>query len=84
MDVSQKLKEIIASLCVGDVTPESILEGSVLNLDYGMDSITLVNLIVELEDAFGIEFSDDDFGNQDLFQFNTLNHIVEQKIEKKS
>ena len=57
-EVYERVKEVLAEqLCVdeSEVTPEASFQE-----DLDADSLDLVELIMELEDQFGIKISDDD------------------------
>ena len=49
-----------------DVTPEKSLTG-----DLGVDSVTMLEAVVELEDRFGLLIADDDWS-----QFSTVGDLV--------
>ena len=59
---------------------EEVQPGSNLNTDYGMDSIGIINLIIDLEGEFGICFEDSDFEDIDLSSFNQLVNKIMEKI----
>lgn len=52
---------------------ENVHEGDYLLTDLGLDSLALVNLMVMLEEAFGIEFSPSDL---DPFALSAVEDIV--------
>ncbi|MNB94159.1 acyl carrier protein [compost metagenome] len=56
-----------------------ISDSSALEL-YGIDSLSFVNLVVELEIAFGIEFDDEDLVME---KFNTIDLIYALVQERK-
>lgn len=78
-EIEKTLKKVIVENGVNISSAEDIRSGSNLSEDYGMDSITVVNLIIELEERLGICFEDDDFENVDLFSFDEL---LEKLVEK--
>lgn len=62
MDIFEKVKELIADqLDVAD--KESITEGSSITDDLGADSLDVVDLVMALEDEFGIEIPEDEVEN---------------------
>ena len=62
MDILEKVKELIADqLDVAD--KESITEGSSITDDLGADSLDGVDLVMALEDEFGIEIPEDEVEN---------------------
>lgn len=77
-EIEKTLKEVIAENTMNAVSAD-IKSGSNLSEDYGLDSIMVINLILELEDRLGICFEDDDFENIDLFSFD---EFLEKLVEK--
>jgi acyl carrier protein len=73
--VKQKLKFILAknldvNIDIADIDDhESLYEGGV-----GLDSITLVSFIVQIENSFGIHFTEDEM-NPELF--NTIDTLAQ-------
>lgn len=77
MAIIDELKDLIAqklSVDVSQVTPEAKFTD-----DLGADSLDLVELVMELEEHFGIEISDDDSQN-----FLTVTDVVKYVESKKS
>ena len=75
MDVKSQVIEIIDELCMEDVSDmmdEDLFDAGVL------DSMGTVELIVELENRFGIRVPVSEFGRDD---WNTANKIVEGVTE---
>lgn len=80
-NIQQVFKEKIAEISSNVISAEEVIPGSSLSVDYGMDSISTISLILEMEDALNICFDDDDFENIDFFSYDqVLNRIIE-KVE---
>lgn len=78
--VKNKLKEIIAknldaNISIGDIDDEaSLYEDGI-----GLDSISIVNLIVQIESNFNFSFEEDEI-NSDLFRnVNSLADFISAK-----
>lgn len=78
MDVSTKVKK-----CICDVlgTEVNISDDANLMYDYNMDSIQIMNVIVQLEDEFDIEFEFDDLNIDNMLVFSKLVDMVNRMIE---
>lgn len=57
----EKLREIICEFA--DVKPEDITEETNIRTDLALDSLSLLNLAVEIENEFDLEVSDRDAMN---------------------
>jgi acyl carrier protein len=88
-DVEKRLKSVIvantsfpgdSSVNYPNIKPESTAD------DLGLDSLDLFELIMDIEDEFNIEISDDDIGKlktfQDLVDFIPLG-IIERKLDRR-
>lgn len=71
-EVTSKVKEIISSVLEQGENAENINDDTNLLVDYGFDSIVLVELISEIEDSFDIMFSDEDMDIEKLYSFRGL------------
>lgn len=56
-----QLKEMIVDRLFLKITPDELRTDASLIDDYGVDSVCLLELVVGLEDAFGIVLEDGDF-----------------------
>ncbi|MCX4355230.1 MAG: acyl carrier protein [Oscillospiraceae bacterium] len=62
MDILEKVKDLIADQ-LDVVDKDSITEGSSITDDLGADSLDVVDLVMALEDEFGIEIPEDEVEN---------------------
>ena len=70
--------------CISNVADveikKNIIGGYNLSEDLGFDSISIINLIVELEDEFDIEIDDNDLDFNKIAEFNYLCKIIKKQI----
>ena len=57
-DIAEKAKKMVIEQLM--VNPEEVTDGASFVEDLGADSLDTVELIMEFEDEFGIEISDED------------------------
>lgn len=77
--IEQVFKEKIAEISPTVTSVDKITSGTSLSVDYGMDSINSITLIIEIEEAFDICFEDNDFEDIDFFSYDdVLRRIVEK------
>ena len=60
-EIFEKVPDIVADLL--DIDPETVKPESKFQADLGADSLDLVELIMEFEEQFGGEISDEDAQN---------------------
>ncbi len=78
-ELKQQIKEMIVERLFLNVDPASIGDDENLMENYEIDSVNLFEIVVGLEEAFGISFEDEDF-SVDLFAtVNNLAQFVEAK-----
>lgn len=80
MEYKDLLKEIIVEICPIDISHSEILDSSDLNIDFNFNSIEFIELIVELETRFGIEFEDEDMDIEKLVIYSSLSNLIERRI----
>lgn len=73
--VSHQIKTQLASLCA--IKPEQIKEDALL-IQYGLDSIRSLELIVSLEEKYSIEIPDEELSQ--IRRVGDVMKLVEQKI----
>lgn len=75
-EILGKVKEMVASQ-LGKSEDEVVLEASFIE-DLGADSLDLVELIMSMEDEYGLEISDED-AEKIITVKDAVNFIVERK-----
>jgi acyl carrier protein len=84
-NTSQQLKEIIiAGLRIKDKSPEDLSEDQqLLGGDLEIDSIDILQLILEIERRFGIKLVEGEFDENAWQSIRTLAAVVEAKVAAK-
>lgn len=82
--MEERLKEIVKRLCrlaLSEKEKEDLLccKDCDLKEDLGFDSLLMVELIVEIEEAFGFEFEVDSMDMKKMLNFGHLLSLVENK-----
>jgi len=75
IDVDKKVKEVIVEQL--NITEEECVPDAAFLDDLGADSLDIVELIMAMEDNFGIDISDDD-----LVKIRTVQDIVDYIKER--
>jgi len=80
-DILKKVKEVIVNSIGNDLTVESLpddlqLVGNIL------DSMSVTNLILALEDYFSFTFNDDELSAETFETVHTLTQFVEHKVSR--
>ncbi len=76
--MEQDLKELIVERLFLDMNPEDIETETPL-ADYGVDSFLLLELIVALEEMYGIKFEQEDITSETLRSVATLAELIRTK-----
>jgi acyl carrier protein len=85
-NISQQLKQIIiAGLRIKDRTAEDLSDDQqLLGGDLEIDSIDILQLILEIERRFGIKLVDGEFDESAWQSIATLTAVVEAKVAAKN
>ena len=73
-EIESRIKEMVVDRLFLKVKPEDLSSDASLIDDYGVDSVALLELVVGLEEVFGIVVEDGDF---DLANFSTVKALAE-------
>ena len=79
-EIETKLKEMIVERLFLSVTPEEMNTDASLIDEYGVDSVSLLELVVGLEEAFGIMIEDSDFDVRNFSSVANLRNFVQARI----
>lgn len=78
-DNKSQIKKMIVERLFLDVEPDDIGDDAPLMETYGIDSVALFELVVGLEDEFGVVMEDVDFQIDTFKTVNSINTFVEEK-----
>jgi acyl carrier protein len=79
-EIESRLKEMIVERLFLKLQPAAIdTEASLIDV-YGVDSVCLLELVVGLEDAFGIQLEDGDFNVRNFESVAALRQFVQQRL----
>ena len=78
--IEQKLKDMIVERLFLQVAPDAIDTDASLVEAYGVDSVCLLELVVGLEDAFGIVIEDSDFDVRNFISVAALRDFVKSRL----
>ena len=78
--IEQKLKEMIVERLFLQVAPAEMDTDASLVDTYGVDSVCLLELVVGLEDAFGIVIEDSDFDVRNFISVAALRDFVKSRL----
>jgi acyl carrier protein len=78
-NLKPRIKKMIVERLFLTVTPAEIEDDAPLMETYGIDSVALFELVVGLEDEFGISMEDADFKAETFATVNTIAAFVEEK-----
>jgi len=78
--IEAKLKEMIVGRLFLSVAPADIDTNASLIDTYGVDSVCLLELVVGLEEAFGIVVEDGDFDVRNFISVAALRDFVQARL----
>ncbi len=78
-DIKSQIKKMIADRLFLEVEPDEIADNAPLMETYGIDSVALFELVVGLEDEFGVVMEDVDFQIDTFKTVDSIAAFVEEK-----
>ena len=79
-DIEATLKNLIVDRLFLKIKPEEIRSDVPLMDSYGVDSVSLLELVVGMEDCFGIRIEDGEFNAQDFSTVAALREFVKARL----
>jgi acyl carrier protein len=79
--IEDRLKRMIAARLFLKVAPEAIDDNKSLMDDYGVDSVSLLELVVGVEEEFGIVIPDEEFSIKHFETVAALAAFVRGKMD---
>ena len=79
--VKQQIKEAMVERLFLDVAPSEIGDEDPLQDTYGVDSVAILEMIVGLEEVFGVSFEDDDFSPEIFSNVQSIAEFVQRKLD---
>lgn len=76
MQIKEQVRTIVSNIIEGaaQLDDESLLKG------VGLNSINFIQMIVELEDEFNIEFDEDELDDYETISIQSLVDYIEKKL----
>ena len=81
MAIGESLKELIVERLFLDIEPKDIDDQTEL-VEYGVDSFLLLELIVAMEEIFGVKFEQADINSETLRSVSTLTQLIREKADQ--
>ncbi len=76
--IKGKLLEVVEDV-MPDLATDNLDMGASLTEEYDVNSVSMIRMLVELEDKFGVEYEDNELA---LYKYSSFDDVVES-IEKK-
>jgi acyl carrier protein len=81
-ELSQQIKEMIVERCFLDLSPEEIEDDAPLMEEVGLDSVQILEVVVGLEELFGVTFEEADFDLENFSSVAAITQWVRGQLEQ--
>jgi len=81
--IEQTVKELMVERLFLKITPEQIGDETEIMEELGVDSVSVFEIVVGLEETFGISFGDDEFKIETFRTPKSIADYVRRKLEGK-
>ena len=82
-DLRRRIKEMIVERLFLDVSPDEIADEANLSEEFGVDSVNLFEIVVGLEEVFGISLADEELSVEAFSTVAKIAAVVERKLAEK-
>lgn len=77
-EIENKIKEILSLFITDEL---NISNNSLLKEDLGLDSLSLVNLVLTLNDDFNINIKSEEISKENFYSVETLSNFISEKLK---
>ena len=81
--IEQTVKELMVERLFLKIAPEQIADETEIMEELGVDSVSVFEIVVGLEESFGISFGDDEFKIETFRTPKSIADYVRRKLEGK-
>lgn len=78
-ELEKQIKEMIVERCFLTISPDEIEDGASLMESVGLDSVQILEVVVGLEEIFGVTFEDADFDIENFSDVAAIARYVREK-----
>lgn len=80
-DIKERVMEVVAKNAL--INADNVTEESWIGRDHGIDSIRLVEMIIDLEDEFDIEVDTSSLSHQNFADIDLITGYITSKLESR-
>lgn len=80
-EIRKRIKEMIVERLFLDVSPEDIGDDDSLPEEFNVDSVNLFEIVVGLEEVFGITLEDEELSVEAFSTVSKIADVVQRKLE---
>jgi len=82
-EIEVRLKKVIVKNSRKEILDNEIADNSSLTADFGVDSLQMIEMIVDIESEFDITIDDEDTEMDVLTKYGPLKELIIKKISQK-